>query len=135
MDTKWALLVGGSGDYAAEATVCRLYHTLLDQGGFHSDRIIVMMTDYRAGEPVNPYPGKLFNEPDGPDVRQGCIIDYPKSQVSVQNFLGVLRGDMAAVPKGHRVLESDRDSDVFLYFIDHGSTGFLQVQEQFLYAD
>jgi legumain len=47
----------------------------------------------------------------------------------------VLRGDMEAVPKGHRVLESDRDSDVFLYFIDHGSTGFLQVQEQFLYAD
>jgi hypothetical protein len=24
---------------------------------------------------------------------------------------------------------------VFLFFIDHGSTGFLQVQEEFLYAD
>jgi len=94
-----------------------------------------MMTDYRAGEPINPYPGKLFNEIDGPDVRQGCMIDYPKSQVTVKNFLGVLRGDIEAVPKGHRVLESDQASDVFLFFIDHGSTGFLQVQEEFLYAD
>ena len=122
---KWAVLVGGSSDYASEATVCRLYHALVKRGKFNPDHIITMMTDYRADDPRNPFPGKLFNEPDGSDVRAGCKIDYPHSKVTIRNFLAVLRGDKGGVPSGYPVLGSNRDSNLFLYFIDHGATGFL----------
>lgn len=72
----------------------------------------------------NPYPGKIFNVPNGMDVYEGVKIDYSGIHVTPENFLAVLNGNKTAVNGGNgKVVESTRDDYVFVYFTDHGSIG------------
>lgn len=106
------------------------------KNGIPEDHIITLAVDDLVGDEDNPFPGQLFNEPDGPDVYAGCKIDYRgEEEVTPETFLAVLRGDKSSVPSGKKVLESTKDSNVFIYFSDHGERGFLVFPEhQPLYA-
>jgi legumain len=44
--------------------------------------------------------------------------------VTAANFLAVLTGDSAAV-KGKKVLKSNANDNVFIFFTDHGGTGLV----------
>ena len=46
-------------------------YQILRQGGLPDDRIVVMMADDLAHNPLNPHPGKIFNKPGGDDVYEG----------------------------------------------------------------
>jgi len=87
----------------------------------------------------NPLPGKLFNKPDGEDVYAGCKIDYEGSSCNSKNFLNVLRGNSTGVVGGNgKVLQTDENSKVFLYYVDHGAPGFIyfpDIENDKLYAD
>ncbi len=53
-----------------------------------------MAVDDLVKDEDNPFPGQLFNEPDGPDVYNGCNIDYKgAAEVTPETFLAVLEGD------------------------------------------
>jgi len=74
----------------------------------------------------------------GVDVYAGCKIDYKGSAVKKDNVLGVLQGQTAE----HRdkVLKSDENSKVFIYYADHGAPGVLGLPgwwifNHYLYAD
>ncbi|KAI0239224.1 Legumain [Lamellibrachia satsuma] len=74
----WALIVAGSHqykNYRHHANVCHAYH-IMKKNGIPEERIVLMMYDDVAYDPKNPYPGKLFNHPTGPDVYAGVKIDY-----------------------------------------------------------
>ncbi|KAJ1364385.1 hypothetical protein KIN20_024474 [Parelaphostrongylus tenuis] len=74
----YALLVAGSNgfwNYRHQADVAHAYQ-ILKKNGVPEDNVIVMMYDDIASDPSNPYPGKLFNKPHGPDVYHGLKIDY-----------------------------------------------------------
>ncbi|XGW30771.1 hypothetical protein V3C99_009605 [Haemonchus contortus] len=122
----YALLVAGSKgwyNYRHQADVAHAYHVLLDHG-VAAKNIIVMMYDDIATHEENPYKGKLFNSPNGPDVYAGLKIDYKGDSVTPENFLAVLRGDEDAVKGGNgRVIESSEYDRIFVFFVDHGSTG------------
>lgn len=117
----WILLVSSSRgweNYSDEACVCALYHALLNRG-VSRDRIVVMMVDEIASNPLNPLPGRIFNgirESDS-DVYGGVRIDYRGRDVTAENALRVLTGSKHA--KG-RVLKPSSTENVFVYLTDHG---------------
>ena len=94
------------------------------------------MSDDLVEDEDNPFPGELYNEPNGPNVYEGCKIDHKGAEnVTPETFMAVLRGDSAAV-SGRKVLNSTKDSNVFVYFSDHGEVDFLVFPEhQPLYSN
>ena len=106
--------------------MCHAYH-VLRSGGFQPSRIIVMMYDDIADNPLNPTPGQIINCPGCPDVYQGVPKDYTGEDVTAQNFYSVLAGDsisMNGIGSG-RVVASGPNDRVFLYYSDHGAPGLL----------
>jgi len=59
--------------------------------------------------------------------------------VTPENFLAILKGDEAALGStfdgNGKVLKTDSQSKVFIYFADHGSPGFICFPSKYLYAD
>lgn len=132
---KWAVLVAGSkgySNYRHQSDILHAYHVLIN-GGLDPNKIIVMMEDDIANNSENPYPGQVFNHPDGQDVYAGVKIDYRGSEVTPENFLAVLKGDSAATG-GKPVLQSTANDDVFVYFADHGAVGLIAFPTHYLYA-
>jgi len=124
----WAVLVAGSSgwyNYRHQADVAHSYQILVNHGIAPSN-IITMMFDDIANNPLNPYPGKLFNKPGGKDVYRGIKIDYKGADVTPENFIAILEGNRSAIRGGNgRVLESDETDHVFVYFTDHGAVGLI----------
>lgn len=76
----------------------------------------------------NPYPGEIFNEPYGPNVYEGVIADYKGDAVTPSNFLAILSGNKSAIVGGNgRVIESNKNDNIFVYFADHGAPDILLV--------
>nr|CDJ89961.1 Peptidase C13 domain containing protein [Haemonchus contortus] len=132
-----ALLVAGSKgwyNYRHQANVAHAYHVLLEHG-VPAKNIIVMMYDDIANHKLNPHKGKLFNKPNGPDVYSGLKIDYNGDAVSAENFLAVLKGDRDAVKGGNgRVIESNENDRIFVYYTDLGATGLMAFPSGMLMA-
>ena len=131
-----AVLLAGSNyyyNYRHQADICHAYHVLI-QHGVNPDNIITMAYDDIANDSENPYPGKVFNQPDGKDVYEGCVIDYKGADVNAKNFLAVLTGD-SKTTGGKKVLKSTAEDNVFINFADHGGTGLIAVIDDYLYAD
>ncbi|TKR60473.1 hypothetical protein L596_027715 [Steinernema carpocapsae] len=126
--TIWALLVAGSNgwyNYRHQADVCHSYH-VLQAHGVHHDHIITMMYDDIANSPENKFPGQLFNAPHGGDVYKSVKIDYSGKDVNADNFLAILQGDKKSVKGGNgRVVESNKNDKVFVFFSDHGAVGLI----------
>jgi legumain len=127
----WAVIAVGSkgfSNYRHQADACHAYH-VLRKSGIAAAHIIVMMQDDVASSEENPFPGQLYNS-NGTnyavsDVHSGCEIDYKGDVVTADLFLNVITGNESGVPQGGKVLKSTSDDRVFLYFVDHGSVGFV----------
>jgi legumain len=108
---------------------------------FDPEKIIVLAYDDIANNTRNPFPGKVFNKPSynepGVDVYNGVKIDYKGNDVTPELFLSVLEGNKTAVKgKGTgRVLESNADDNVFMFFSDHGAPNLIAFPSKYLYAD
>jgi len=123
---NWAVLVAGSNGYSNyrhQSDVSHAYQILTKIGNFTRENVIVMMYNDIAYNPANPYPGQIFNEPNGTNVYEGIEIAYNGSEVTAENFLRVLKG----IPDEHNrpVLHSTDEDNVFIYYSDHGATGLV----------
>ena len=128
----WAVIVAGSNgfwNYRHQADVCHAYQ-IMKKNGIPDDQIIVLSYDDVASSSQNPFPGKLFNQPNGKDVYAGCQIDYSGSQVTPSTFLGVIKGTLS----NGKVLKSNSKSKVFINFADHGAPGLIAFPRGELYA-
>ena len=134
---NWAVLACGSTgyiNYRHQADIFHVYHTLL-KNGFSKDHIILFAYDDIAYNEKNPFPGEIYNRPDGPNVYSGVSIDYSSYMVTPENYLSVLKGDTKNNSL-KKVLNSTKDDNIFLYFSDHGINGAMVFpNNQFLYAD
>mmetsp|Transcript_41185 Transcript_41185/g.93109 ORF Transcript_41185/g.93109 Transcript_41185/m.93109 type:complete len:544 (-) Transcript_41185:244-1875(-) len=122
----WAVIMAGSntyGNYRHQADACHAYQ-IAKSAGIPESNIILLAYDDIANSSENPFPGKMFNKPDGPDVYDGCKISYKGSDVTAANFLKVLKGDSTAPGP---VLKSTAEDKVFVYYADHGGPGILGV--------
>ena len=91
----WAVLVAGSNgywNYRHQADVAHAYE-ILKSRGVPDSQIIVMAYDDIANNAENPFPGQIFNHPDGKNVYDSASIDYKGANVTPEKFLAVLTGD------------------------------------------
>ena len=134
---NWAVLACGSSgyiNYRHQADIFHVYHTLINRG-FLKEHIILFAFDDIAYDKKNPFPGEVYNRPNGPNVYEGVIIDYRNNMVTPDNYLSVLKGD---TKNGclKKVLNSTKEDNIFLYFSDHGINGAMVFPDnKFLYAD
>jgi legumain len=132
----WALLVAGSNgyyNYRHQADVCHSYQ-ILKANGFSDDRIVTMFYDDIAYNTENPVKGNLINQPDGPNVYDGCKKDYTGRDVTPKNFLNILSGkSMDGIGSG-KTIQSTADDDVFVFFADHGAVGLIAFPTSMLHA-
>ena len=56
-----------------------------------------MMYDDIANSKENPYPGKIFNRPNGPDVYAGVPKDYTGTRVKFQIQTSYLARDLFSI--------------------------------------
>jgi len=122
----WAVIMAGSngyGNYRHQADACHAYQ-IAKKNGIPEEQIILLAFDDIANNERNPFKGKVYNKPDGPDVYDGCKISYKGSDVTKDSFLKVLTGDASA---SGPVLKSKKGDKVFVYFADHGGPGILGV--------
>ena len=139
---NYAVLVAGSDtytNYRHQSDVFHHYHILVDRG-INPDNIVLMAYDDIANHKKNPFPGMMFNHPDGNDVYAGVKIDYFGKDVTPENFLAVLTGDADAVTKTDerttgKVLKSTSSDNVFIFFSDHGDDNIIAFPSKYLYAD
>lgn len=131
---QWAVIVAGScgwDNYRHQADACHAYH-IFHNMGIPDEQIIVMMCDDIADNPSNPDPGVIINRRFGYNVYQGVPKDYTGDEVTPENFMNVLLGISTG---GKKVLRSDSNDNVFVYFTDHGAYGLIAFPTEYLYAD
>ncbi|XP_039022701.1 vacuolar-processing enzyme-like isoform X3 [Hibiscus syriacus] len=138
LGTRWAVLVAGSagfGNYRHQADVCHAYQ-LLRKGGLKEQNIIVFMNDDIAMNDLNPRPGIIINHPQGDDVYAGVPKDYTGEHVTAANLYAVLLGNRSALSGGSgKVVDSNPNDRIFIYYSDHGGPGVLGMPNMpFLYA-
>jgi glycosylphosphatidylinositol transamidase (GPIT) subunit GPI8 len=93
-DKKWWV------NYAAEAEIARTYHWLRDHG-VPAKNIILFMSGNFVHHEKNPFPGTLYTDRDlRRNYAEGLQIDYSGSDVTVDNYLAVLRGEKDRVRGG-----------------------------------
>jgi len=109
-------------------------YQILKNQGYPAEQIILMSYDDIANNRSNPFPGQIFNKPNGDNVYFADDIDYRGDSVNKDVFQAVLKGDKATA--GGPVLESDSNSRVFIYFADHGGVDLICMPTgSYLYAD
>ena len=132
----WAVVVAGSNTYSNyrhQADVAHAY-TILKENGIPAENIIYMAYDDVANSSSNPFPGQLFNKTNGTNVYDASVVDYKGGDVTAENFLAVLTGDEATA--GGKVLKSTEESNVFVYYTDHGAPNLVAFPSGgYLYAD
>ncbi|CAJ1785667.1 unnamed protein product [Sphenostylis stenocarpa] len=125
---RWAVLVAGSmgyQNYRHQADVCHAYQ-VLKKGGLKDENIIVFMYDDIANHTQNPRRGIIINKPNGPDVYKGVPKDYTGDAANKNNFFAVISGNRSALSGGSgKVVNSGPRDTIFIYYADHGSTGFI----------
>ena len=145
---KWALFVSGNYgwfNYCITSTVCRGY-TILHDAGVPEDHMVYMGFTDIVKDPDNPFPGKIFTDPDpegpGIDYAPGCLphMDYSNNMVSAELFMATLSGDKEEVTrltgvKNPKVIESGPEDTVFVYYMDHGAIGFCEVGKSDLHEE
>jgi legumain len=132
----WAVIVAGSDgfwNYRHQSDAHHAY-SLMIKNGIPESNVILFAYDDVADSPMNPIPGKIFNAPHGENVYNKESIDYRGDAVTPENFLNVLMGEPTTGGNG-RVLQSNEDSKVFVFFSDHGAPGMIAFPRSILYAD
>ncbi len=119
---NWALLAASSYgyfNYRHQADVCHAYQ-VLHAHGIPDENIVVMMYDDIAFDKNNPYPGTIYNQPDGPDVYPGVPKDYTGEYVAPVYFMNILQGkNMSGIGSG-KTISSGPNDRIFVYLVDHG---------------
>lgn len=125
LDKRWALLVASSSgweNYRHQVDVLNIYQ-FIKLHGYDDDHIVMIMEDDLAYNPENPNPGVLVSRTNGPNVYKNAIIDYKASEISVEDLKNILTGTRTA--KLDKVIESDNDDNVFIFWSGHGTPGAL----------
>lgn len=77
-EDNFAVLVAGSNgywNYRHQSDIHHAYNIMI-KNGIPKENIIVFAFDDIANYIENPFPGQLFNKPDGENVYNASIIDY-----------------------------------------------------------
>ena len=117
---QYALLVQGSDgwdDYRHEADVLSIYQ-MLRANGYDDAHIILIIADDCANAPQNTDRGAIRTDPDGPNLRQGAVIDYLNADLTPQDICNILRG--VRTDRTPVVLPPDAGHNILFFWSGHG---------------
>ncbi|RMX65611.1 hypothetical protein KXD40_001892 [Peronospora effusa] len=129
---NWAVIVDTSrfwSNYRHVANALSLYHSV-KRLGIPDSQIILMLADQMPCNARNCFPGQVFNSRTQKINLYGknVEVDYRGSEVSVANFITVLTGRHEPGTPASKKLDTDENSNIFLYMSGHGGDGFLKFQ-------
>ena len=122
---NWALLVAtstGWTNYRHQADVTAIYRQLR-RHGYPDDRIILIVEDDIAYNPLNPNMGVINVVPGGENVYENVVVDYKLSDLKPSDFLSILKGEKSG--KLQEVIEAEEGDNIFVYWSGHGVPGEL----------
>ncbi|KAE8911092.1 GPI-anchor transamidase [Phytophthora rubi] len=130
---NWAVIVDTSrfwSNYRHVANALSLYHSV-KRLGIPDSQIILMLADQMPCNARNCFPGQIFNSRTQKINLYGknVEVDYRGSEVSVANFITVLTGRHEPGTPASKKLDTDENSNIFLYMSGHGGDGFLKFQD------
>ncbi|KAF4028837.1 Peptidase C13 family [Phytophthora infestans] len=130
---NWAVIVDTSrfwSNYRHVANALSLYHSV-KRLGIPDSQIILMLADQMPCNARNCFPGQVFNSRTQKINLYGknVEVDYRGSEVSVANFITVLTGRHEPGTPASKKLDTDENSNIFLYMSGHGGDGFLKFQD------
>lgn len=130
---NWAVVVDTSrfwNNYRHIANALSLYHSV-KRLGIPDSQIILMLADQMPCNARNCFPGQVFNSRSqkinlyGNDVE----VDYRGAEVTVTNFITVLTGRHEPNTPASKKLDTDENSNIFIFMTGHGGDGFLKFQD------
>ncbi|CAI5712680.1 unnamed protein product [Hyaloperonospora brassicae] len=130
---NWAVIVDTSrfwNNYRHVANALSLYHSV-KRLGIPDSQIILMLADQIPCNARNCFPGQVFNSQKQKINLYGenVEVDYRGLEVSVANFITVLTGRHEPGTPASKKLDTDENSNIFLYMSGHGGDGFLKFQD------
>lgn len=131
LDKQWALVVASSSkwaNYRHQADALKMYHFLKKQG-YSDDRIVFIIADDIANNPLNPEQGVVCSQNLYEDIK----IDYRLSELTPYDIEKILCGKSNNRLKD--VLNADADDNIFVYWSGHGNTNVFEwnTEESFTY--
>lgn len=130
---NWAVLVSTSRfwfNYRHMANVLSMYRTVR-RLGIPDSQIILMLSDDVACNSRNLFPGSVFNNKDHAiDLYGESIeVDYRGYEVTVENFIRLLTDRWTEDQPKSKRLQTDENSNIFIYLTGHGGDDFLKFQD------
>ncbi|CCI39586.1 unnamed protein product [Albugo candida] len=130
---NWAVVVDTSRfwfNYRHIANALSLYHSVKLMG-IPDSQIILMLADQMPCNARNCFPGQVFNSRTqkinlyGKDVE----VDYRGAETTVANFITVLTGRHQEATPASKKLDTDENSNIFIFMTGHGGDQFLKFQD------
>ncbi|KAI8391901.1 hypothetical protein B1J92_M01298g [Nakaseomyces glabratus] len=130
---NWAVLVSTSRfwfNYRHMANVLSMYRTVR-RLGIPDSQIILMLSDDVACNSRNLFPGSVFNNKDHAIDLYGesVEVDYRGYEVTVENFIRLLTDRWTEDQPKSKRLQTDENSNIFIYLTGHGGDDFLKFQD------
>lgn len=135
LGSQYAVLVHGSKgffNYRHLADVLNVYQ-MLRANGFDDDHIILIADKSLPFDPQNDPQGVIRCEPNGENLMENVVIDYDASTLAPSDIVKILSGEKT--DKLSVVLESDANSNVFLYWSGHGDSKYAGGEDELLWRD
>lgn len=132
---KKALLIASSlswNNYRHQADVLNVY-SMLKKFGWSDDDIILIMNDDIAFNEKNPNPGVIRASHYGENLYNKVTTDYILDNLDITDINDILLGNSSEdLPI---VLESNSNTNVFIYWSGHGEHGSFIFKERTHYRD
>lgn len=105
-------------------------YNLIKKNGIPDENIILMLADEFPVNPRNPLKNRMYDSSSRSAslIDSQTQIDYRGDDVTVENLRRVLLGKQSGT-KGRRVLHTDANSNVLLYWTGHGGDSFFKFQD------
>jgi phosphatidylinositol glycan class K len=113
-----------------------MLYELCREYGIPDENIIFMSPDNIACNSRNNEPGVIsIYDGSNENIYEQIEVDYKGIDVSVDNFLNVIRQRHAPETPLNRRLRSDSESRVFIYINGHGGNGYHKLQDTHVISD
>lgn len=118
----WVLIAAvskGWDNYRHQADALAFYQQM-KANGISDDRIILIMEDDLADNPLNPEPGVIRNEINGKNLYTDVEIDYTLDQLTAFDIMHILAND--ETNRFDPAIKSSAKDNIFFFLVGHGNS-------------
>jgi len=119
-------------NYRHTTNALSVYHSLKNHGGFTDDNIILFLADEIPCNARNTFKNKVFaNHQHDVDLYENTQVDYSGDDVTVSNFLRVLKGrHVPNTPASQKLPNLNEHTNLLIYITGHGGDEFFKFRDK-----